>query len=62
MNRALEMRNIFSDSDLGFYSPANSARAKTEWHNQINKDMDTLVSELTWRIQGTPRGGSNFGK
>lgn len=62
MNRALEMRNIFSDSDLGFYSPANSARAKTEWHNQINHDMDTLISELSWRIGATPRGGYNFGK
>ena len=62
MNRAIEMRNIFSDSDLGFYSPANSAKAKVEWHNQINHDMDTLISELTWRIGSTPGGGYRFGK
>ena len=61
MNRALEFRNILSDSDLKFYSPANSARAKTEWHNQINRDLDTLVQELNWRLV-TPKSGSHFGK
>ena len=62
MNRAIEMRNLFSDSDLKFYSPANSARAKVEWHNQINHDLDTLISELNWRIGSTPTGGYRFGR
>lgn len=62
MNRAIEMRNIFSDSDLKFYSPANSAREKTNWHKQINCDMDTLVNDLNWMIGSRPKGGSRFGK
>lgn len=62
MNRAIEFRNNFSDSDLGFYSPANSATAKKDWHNQINRDLDTLVVDLCWRIGSTPKGGSRFGK
>ena len=61
-NRALEIRNLFSDSDLGFYSPASSAKAKVDWHNQMNRDMDTLVVELSWRFMATPQGGSRFGK
>ena len=62
VGRVLEVRNILTDTDFRMYSPANSARAKVEWRNQMNKDMDTLVSEVTWRIMSTPRGGSNFGK
>ena len=62
VGRVLEVRNILTDTDFKMYSPANSARAKVEWRNQMNKDMDTLVSELTWRIMSTPRGGSSFGK
>ena len=61
-NRALEIRNLFSDSDLGFYSPASSAKAKVDWHNQMNRDMNTLVVELSWRFMSTPQGGSRFGK
>lgn len=62
VGRVLEVRNILTDTDFKMYSPANSAKAKMEWRNQMNKDMDTLVSELNWRIMSTPRGGSNFGK
>lgn len=62
MNRATELRNTLSDADLKFYSPASSAKAKVEWHDQINRDMDTLISELNWRIGSTPYGGSRFGK
>ena len=62
MNRAIEFRNNLSDADFTFYSPANSARAKTEWHNQIHRDLDTLISELNWTLGSTPRGGSRFGK
>lgn len=62
VGRVLEVRNILTDTDFQMYSPANSARAKKEWRDQMNKDMDTLVSELTWRIMSTPRGGSRFGK
>ena len=62
VGRVLEVRNILTDTDFQMYSPANSARAKVEWRNQMNRDMDTLVSELNWRIMSTPRGGSNFGK
>jgi len=61
MNRALEMRNILSDADMSFYSPANSTRSKIEWHKQVNRDMDTLIAELNWRIFASPRG-SRFGK
>ena len=62
VGRVLEVRNILTDHDFKMYSPANSARAKVEWRNQMNRDMDTLVSELNWRIMSTPRGGSRFGK
>lgn len=62
VGRVLEVRNILTDTDFNMYSPANSAKAKIEWRNQMNRDMDTLVSELNWRILSTPRGGSNFGK
>lgn len=62
VGRVLEVRNILTDTDFKMYSPANSARAKVEWRNQMNKDMDTLVSELNWRIMSTPKGGSQFGK
>ena len=62
VGRVLEVRNILTDTDFDMYSPANSARAKVEWRNQMNRDMDTLVSELNWRIMATPRGGYNFGK
>lgn len=60
--RVLEVRNILTDHDFEMYSPANSARAKVEWRNQMNRDMDTLISELNWMILSTPRGGSRFGK
>ena len=62
VGRVLEVRNILTDTDFKMYSPANSARAKVEWRNQMNRDMDTLISELNWRIMGTPVGGSSFGK
>ena len=62
VGRVLEVRNILTDTDFEMYSPANSARANVEWRNQMNRDMDTLVSELTWRIMSTPKGGSRFGK
>ena len=62
VGRVLEVRNILTDHDFQMYSPANSARAKVEWRNQMNRDMDTLISELNWMILSTPRGGSHFGK
>ena len=62
VGRVLEVRNILSDTDFKMYSPANSARAKVEWRNQMNRDMGTLVSELNWRIMSTPKGGSRFGQ
>lgn len=62
VGRVLEVRNILTDTDFTMYSPANSARAKMEWRDQMNKDMDTLVSELNWRIMSTPKGGASFGK
>lgn len=62
VGRVLEVRNILTDNDFKMYSPANSARAKVEWRNQMNRDMDTLISELNWMILSTPRGGSRFGK
>lgn len=62
VGRVLEVRNVLTDTDFAMHSPANSARAKVEWRNQMNRDMDTLISELNWRIMGTPTGGSRFGK
>lgn len=62
VGRVLEVRNILTDTDFEMYSPANSARAKVEWRNQMNRDMDTLISELNWMILSTPKGGSRFGK
>ena len=62
VGRVIEVRNILTDHDFQMYSPANSARAKTEWRNQMNRDMDTLASSLGWSILSTPRGGSRFGK
>ena len=62
VGRVIEVRNILTDTDFKMYSPANSARAKVDWRNQMNRDMDTLVSELNWRIMSTPRGGARFGK
>mgnify|MGYP003307195680 CR=1 FL=1 len=62
VGRVLEVRNILTDTDFKMYSPANSARAKVEWRDQMNRDMDTLVSELNWRIMSTPKGGTRFGK
>ncbi len=62
VDRVLEIRNILTDSDFKMYSPANSAKAKVEWRDQINKDLDTLCSSLNWEILATPKGGSRFGK
>ena len=62
MNRALENRNILSDSDFKLHSPANSVNAKIAHHKQVLAEMDTLLSQLEWRILSTPRGGSRFGK
>jgi hypothetical protein len=62
VGNVLEVRNILTDHDFKMYSPANSARAKVEWRDQMNANMDTLVAELNWRIMGTPSGGSRFGK
>ena len=62
VGRVIEVRNILTDHDFKMYSPANSARAKTEWRNQMNRDMDTLTSSLGWKIMSTPRGGSKFGR
>lgn len=62
VGRVIEVRNILTNTDFNLYSPANSAKAKVDWRNQMNRDMDTLVSELNWRIMGTPRGGNRFGK
>lgn len=62
VGRVLEVRNILNDTDFKLYSPANSANARVQWRNQMNKDMDTLVSELNWRILSEPKGGSRFGK
>ncbi len=62
VGRVIEVRNILTDTDFKMYSPANSARAKTEWRNQMNRDMDTLVTSLSWSIMATPKGGSRFGK
>lgn len=62
VGRVLEVRNILTDTDFKLASPANSARAKVAWRNQMNRDMDTLVSELNWRIMSTPKGGYTFGK
>lgn len=46
MNRALENRNILSDTDFKLYSPANSAKSKIEHHQQMLRELDTLLSEL----------------
>lgn len=62
VGRAIEVRNILTDHDFKMYSPANSANAKVAWRNQMNRDMDTLISELNWRIMSTPKGGSRFGR
>lgn len=62
MNRALEFRNILSDADMTFYSPANSLKEKRNWYKNLQAETDTLLSELNWRIFATPNGGSNFGK
>lgn len=62
VGRVIEVRNILTDHDFKMYSPANSARAKTEWRNQMNRDMDTLVSSLNWSIMAMPKGGSRFGQ
>jgi len=62
VGRVLEVRNILTDTDFNMYSPANSAKAKVEWRDKMNENMDTLISELNWRIMATPRGGTRFGK
>ena len=46
VGRVIEVRNILTDHDFRMYSPANSANAKVAWRDQMNRDMDTLVSEL----------------
>lgn len=46
VGRVLDVRNILTDTDFKMYSPANSANAKVAWRDQMNKNMDTLVSEL----------------
>ena len=62
MNRALENRNILSDSDFTFHSPASSVNAKIRHHDQVLRELDSIMSSLNWRILSTPRGGSNFGQ
>jgi hypothetical protein len=63
MNRALDIRNIPTDTDFKISSPANSARAKVEHHRQgALNDADRLTSQLTWQIHTTPKGGSRFGQ
>lgn len=62
VGRVLEVRNILTDTDFKMYSPANSARAKMEWRDKMNANVDTLVVNLNWLIMGTPKGGNRFGK
>lgn len=62
VGRVIEVRNILTDHDFDFYSPANSADAKVRWRDKMNSNLDTLVSELTWRILSEPKGGTRFGK
>lgn len=46
VGRVLDVRNILTDTDFQMYSPANSARAKVEWRDKINEQMDALISDL----------------
>ena len=62
VGRVLEVRNILTDSDFKIYSPANSAKAKIDWRDKMNENVDTLTSTLNWMIFSTPKGGSRFGK
>lgn len=62
VGRVLEVRNILNDTDFKMYSPANSARAKMEWRDKMNANVDTLVVNLNWLIMGTPKGGNRFGQ
>lgn len=62
VGRVLEVRNILTDSDFKMYSPANSAKAKMEWRDKMNENVDSLTSTFNWMIFSTPRGGSGFGK
>ncbi len=62
VGRVLEVRNILTDTDFKLYSPANSAKAKMEWRDKMNANVDTLVVNLNWMIMGTPKGGNRFGK
>lgn len=62
VGRVLEVRNILTDTDFKMYSPANSAKAKMEWRDKMNANMDTLSVNLNWLIMSTPRGGNRFGK
>ena len=62
VGRVLEVRNILNDTDFKLHSPASSADARLRWRDQMNKDMDTLISELNWRILSEPKGGSRFGQ
>lgn len=63
MNRALDIRNIPTDTDFKISSPANSAKAKVDHHRQgVLNEVDRLVSALGWYIQAMPKGGYRFGQ
>lgn len=63
MNRALDIRNIPTDTDFKISSPANSAKAKVEHHRQgVLNEEDRLTSALGWYIQAMPQGGYRFGQ
>lgn len=62
VGRLLEVKNILIDTDFNLLSQANATRARIEWRDRMNENVDSLTSEFTWMIFSTPRGGSRFGK
>lgn len=54
-NFLLDIRNLLTDTDFKFYSPANSLKAKVEWVENLRWEIFNLQNKLDWDLRNQNR-------